>query len=174
LFVESTPPRMANVMAGAGFTPRIGLRFGGAVSYGPYATVDEVRDKTRGDRMATLLQVEGEWSFGYTRIAGEWIWTRRELATNDARVRGGWIEGVQTLTPRVFVALRYDEQWTHWTSPNDLAARDEWYRRTEAAVGFRLLPEVTLRASYLTRKGYVVGFWDDQVLASIVFAKKLL
>ena len=36
-----------------------------------------------------------------------------------------------------------------------------------------LTPEVTLRASYMTRKGYVVGFWDDQFLASIVFAKKI-
>ena len=174
LFVQSTPPRMANVMAGAGFTPHIGLRLGGAVSHGAYATVDEVRDKSRGDRAATLVQVEGEWSFRYTRLAGEWIWTTRELATSDSRVDGGWIEGVQTLTPRIFVAIRYDEQWTRWTSPNDLADREEWYRRTEAAVGFRLWPEVTLRASYLTRKGYVVGFWDDQFLASIVFAKKLL
>ena len=174
LFVETTPPRMANVMAGAGFTPRIGLRLGGAVSYGAYATADEVRDQTRGDRMATLLQVEGEWSFGYTRVAGEWIWTTRELATNDARVEGGWIEGVQTLTPRLFVAVRYDEQWTRWTNPADAVERDEWYRRAETAIGFRVFPEVTLRASYLTRKGYVVGFWDDQFLASIVFAKKVL
>jgi hypothetical protein len=25
----------------------------------------------------------------------------------------------------------------------------------------------------MTRKGYVVGFWDDQFLASVVFAKRL-
>jgi hypothetical protein len=174
LFVDTTPPRMANVTAGAGITPRIGLRLGGAVSYGPYATEDEVRDTTRGDRMASLVQVEGEWSFGYTRLAGEWLWTTRQLATNDATVNGGWIEGVQTLTPRLFVAVRYDEQWTRWTSPNDMTERDEWYRRVESAVGFRLMPELTLRASYLTRKGYVVGFWDDQFLASVVFAKKIL
>ena len=49
----------------------------------------------------------------------------------------------------------------------------EPYRRVEATVGFRLTPEVTLRGSYMTRKGYVVGFWDDQFLASVVFAKKL-
>ena len=35
------------------------------------------------------------------------------------------------------------------------------------------MPELTLRASYMTRKGYVVGFWDDQLLASIVFAKRI-
>jgi hypothetical protein len=26
----------------------------------------------------------------------------------------------------------------------------------------------------MTRKGYVVNFWDDQFLASVVFAKKLM
>mgnify|MGYP003348728734 CR=1 FL=1 len=49
----------------------------------------------------------------------------------------------------------------------------EIYSRVETAVGFRLTRELTARASYLTRKGYVVGFWDDQFLASLVYAKKL-
>jgi hypothetical protein len=40
--------------------------------------------------------------------------------------------------------------------------------------GIRLTRDVTARASYMTRKGYVVGFWDDQFLASIVYAKKLM
>jgi hypothetical protein len=174
IFGDNLPPRMANVMAGGGITPRIGLRLGGAVGHGPYAAAREVRDQTRGDRMATLAQVEGEWSFGYTRLAGEWLWTRRELAAGDARVNGGWIEITQTLTPRLFAATRYDDQWATWTSPVDQSTRREPYRRLEATAGFRITPDVTLRASYMTRKGYVVGFWDDQFLASIVFAKKLM
>ena len=172
-FGDNKPPRMANVMAGAGFTPRIGLRFGGAIAYGPYAAQEEVRDPRRGDRAASLYQVEGEWSFGYTRIAGEWLHTERELAQVDARVSGGWIEGTQTLSPRLFAAARYDEQWTWWTSTPDLTDRAESYRRVETAVGFRVTPEVTLRGSYMTRKGYVVSFWDDQFLASVVFAKRI-
>ncbi len=130
-----------------------------------------MRDQTRGDRNATLTQVEGEWAFRYTRIAGEFLWTTRQLAASDARVDGGWIEFTQTLTPRVFAAARYDDQWTEWTSVPDQANRHEPYRRFEATAGFRLTPELTIRASYMTRKGYVVGFWDDQVLASVVFAK---
>ena len=50
--------------------------------------------------------------------------------------------------------------------------RHEPYRRVETAVGFRLTPAITFRGSYLTRDGYVVTFWDDQVLASVVFAKR--
>lgn len=172
-FGANKRPRMANYVVGAGVTPSIGLRFGIAFGTGPYAAESEVRDKTRGDRHARLAQVEGEWSFRYTRLAGEFLSTRRELATNDSRVDGGWIEVTQTLTPRLFVATRYDDQWTEWTSVPDLANRHESYRRVESTAGFRLTREVTLRASYMTRKGYVVGFWDDQVLASIVFSKRL-
>ena len=51
---------------------------------GDYADESEVRDQSRGDRRATLTQVEGEWAFRYTRIAGEFLWTRRELATSDS------------------------------------------------------------------------------------------
>jgi hypothetical protein len=172
-FGDNKPPRMANYMIGAGFTPYIGVRLGGAVAYGPYAAASEVRDPSRGDRNAAIVQLEGEWSFGYTRLAGEWLWTRRELAGTDAAVNGGWIEGTQTLTPRLFTAMRYDEQWTRWTPAPGVEQSEAPYRRFEAAIGFRVVPEITLRASYLTRKGYVVGFWDDQFLASVVFAKKL-
>jgi hypothetical protein len=172
-FGNDKPPRLANFVAGAGVTPYIGLRFGVAVATGAYAAQSEVRDQTRGDRNATLTQVEAEWAFRYTRIAGEFLWTTRQLATSDARVDGGWIEFTQTLTPRVFAAARYDDQWTDWTSEPDLASRHEPYRRLEATAGFKLTPQFTLRASYMTRKGYVVGFWDDQVLASVVFAKRL-
>jgi hypothetical protein len=173
VFGANRPPRMANFVAGVGFTPYIGVRFGVSAGTGPYAAQSEVLDKSRGDRRATLTQVEGEWAFRYTRIAGEFLWTRRELATMDSRVDGGWIEVTQTISPRVFVAARYDDQWTEWTSLPDLRDRHEPYRRLESTVGFRVTPEVTLRGSYMTRKGYVVGFWDDQVLASIVFAKRL-
>ena len=171
---DNKPPRMANVMVGGGFTPHIGLRFGGAIAYGPYAAETEVRDRSRGDRHASLVQLEGEWSFRYTRLAGEWLWTARELAHSDARVYGGWIEGTQTIGPRLFAAVRYDEQWTRWTMPPDRSEREAPYRRVETALGVRVTPAITLRGSYMTRKGYVVGFWDDQFLASIVFAKKLM
>ena len=63
------------------------------------------------------------------------------------------------------------DAWTSLPRPADRAVP---YRRVEATVGFRVTPDVTLRGSYMTRKGYVVGFWDDQFLASVVFAKKTM
>jgi hypothetical protein len=171
-FGDNKPPRQANVVAGIGFTPYIGVRIGAAFAAGDYAAASEVRDQTRGDRAARVAQIEGEWSFGYTRIAGEFLWTMRELATQDATVDGGWVEVTQTLTPRVFAAARYDDQYTEWVSTADGRQLHEPYRRFESVVGFRVLPEITLRAAYMTRKGYVVSFWDDQFLASVVFSKR--
>lgn len=164
-------PRLANVILGGGVTPRAGLRFGASFAHGGYAGANEIRDSSSGGRDATVGQVEGEWAFGYTRIAGEWLWTRREMASSDASVDGGWIELTQTLSPRIFTAARYDDQKTGWTMVTG-AERYEGYRRVEATVGLRLAPTVTVRASYLTRKGYVVFFWDDQLLASVVWARK--
>jgi hypothetical protein len=171
LIGANKPPRMRNVIVGGGITPRAGLRVGASFARGGYAANRELRDPAEGNREATIGQVEGEWSFGYTRIAGEWLWTRREMALGDAAVDGGWIELVQTLSPRVFTATRYDDQRTSWTSPASVR-REEPYRRVEATLGFRVAPTVTVRGSYMTRKGYVVFFWDDQVLASIVWARK--
>ena len=168
---DNKPPQQANVIAGVGFTPYIGVRLGAAVGVGDYAAASEVRDQSRGDRGASVAQVEGEWSFRYTRIAGEMLWTERDLATQDATVDGGWIEMTQTLSPRLFAAARYDHQFTQWVSA-DGRQLHEPYQRFETTVGFKLAPEVTLRASYMTRNGYVVNFWDDQFLASIVFAKR--
>ena len=174
-FGKNKQPRVLNGVIGAGMTPRIGLRFGAALAYGPYATKIEVKDQSKGNREALLAQVEGDWQFRYTRISGEWLWTWRETAVPDpARVHGGWTEWVQTLSPRFFTVVRYDDQRTIFTSQVGPATpRTETYRRVESAVGFRVTPDVTLRASYLTRKGYVVFFWDDQFLASIVFAKRI-
>ena len=173
-FGDHKPPRLLNTVVGGGVTPRTGLRVGAAFAAGPWASATEVRDKSKGDRQATMAQVEGEWSFGHTRLGGEWIWTWRETAVDDyARVHGGWIELMQTLAPRWFMAVRYDDQATWWESQASGAYRMEGYRRVETGVGYRLTRDVTLRGSYLTRKGYVVSFWDDQVLGSLVFSRRI-
>lgn len=172
-FGDNKPPRMRNLVAGIGVTPYIGLGVGVAAATGSYAAESEVRDPAGGDRRATVFQAEAEWAFRHTRMAGEWLWTKRQLAAQDATVDGGWMEATQTITPRLFGAIRVDEQWTRWSGAGDVRQRSS-YHRFETAVGFRLTPDITLRAAFMTRKGYVVNFWDDQVLASIVFAKKLL
>ena len=172
-FGSNKPPRMANWVAGFGVTPVIGLRVGAAVGHGPFVKAEEFVNPAIGDRLATLAQVEGEWSFGHTRFAGELI--RNVFQTTRARdavAHGGWIEGMHTLHPRVFIAGRADIQEINYALINGDSAMQK-YHRYEAITGFRVTPDLTLRAGYLTRKGYVVFHWDDQFVASITWQRKI-
>lgn len=173
LFGSNKPPRLLNGFAGIGFTPRVGLRFGAGIAHGAYASVNEVVDRSRGDRTATMVQFEGEWSFGYTRIAGELVRSVLETARADARATGGWIEATQTLSPRVFAAARVDSQHFDYQRPVIEDMLRQRYERVEAVVGVRLTPDLTLRGGYLGRKGYVVSHWDDQLIGSVVWQRKL-
>jgi hypothetical protein len=173
LLGASKPPRLLNVAGGFGVTPRVGLRLGAGVAHGAYASVDEVIDRRRGDREATLVQVEVEWSFGHTRIAGEWVRSIFETARADAHATGGWIEATQTLMPRVFVAGRADAQSFECPHPTLGSLVRQDYGRYEAVVGVRVTPDLTVRGGYLVRKGYVVSHWDDQIIGSIVWTRAL-
>jgi hypothetical protein len=173
LLGNNLPPRLLNGVVGVGITPRVGLRLGAGFAYGPYASADEVTDKSRGNREARMIQLEGEWSFRHTRIVGEWVHDVLETARADARVSGGWIEITQTMSPRFFVAARLDGQHIDYQHPETSDFLRHEYDRVESVVGFRVTPDLTLRGGYLGRKGYVVAHWDDQVIGSVVWQRKL-
>jgi hypothetical protein len=172
MFGSSNIPRMLNWVGGFGVTPHIGLRFGAGFGHGPYVAASELADPSAGDRIATMVQAEGEWSFGYTRIAGEVVRAKLETPRGThAATRGGWIEATQTLHPRLFVAGRADAQGIDYVLLTDPALQE--YFRYEAVAGFKVTPDVTLRAGFMTRWGYVVRHWDDQFLASITYQRKI-
>jgi hypothetical protein len=172
-FGSNKPPRLMNTVFGGGITPRVGLRFGVGVARGAYASAREVIDRRGGDRLATMVQAEGEWSFGHTRIVGELVRSVLETARADATVGGAWIELSQTLNPRLFVAARVDTQQFEYPAPGTADFQRQHYQRVEGIVGVRVTPDLTLRGGYLGRKGYVVSHWDDQLIGSIVWQRKL-
>jgi hypothetical protein len=173
LLGEDKPPHMPNWVGGFGVTPIVGLRLGAAVAYGPYARQSEVVVQDLGDRTATMVQFEGEWSFGYTRIAGELVRSALETSrAEDAVPAGGWIEITQTLHPRLFAAGRADAQEINYSRLDGRRASQSYFRY-EAVAGFRVTPDLTLRAGYLTRHGYVVFHWDDQFVMSATFQKRI-
>jgi hypothetical protein len=171
--IGEQPPRLLNGVAGFGITPRVGLRLGVGVAHGPYVASHELPDPSQGARTATMIQFEGEWSFRYTRIVGEWVRNVLETSHADATNAGGWIEVTQTLSPRVFVAARLDGQYLDYARPMWMDVRRVRYDRVESVLGFRLTPDWTLRGGYLGRKGYVVSHWDDQLIGSIVWQRKI-
>jgi hypothetical protein len=172
-FGANKPPRLLNVVAGFGVTPRIGVRLGAAIAHGAYVAASELPDTSRGDRDATMMQVEGEWSFRHTRIVGELVRSVMETGQADADVFGGWIEVSQTLTPRLFLAARVDGQRFDAERPLTTERLSNRYERYETVLGFRITPDLTLRGGYLVRNGYVVSHWDDQLIGSIVWQRKI-
>ncbi|HEV3141867.1 MAG TPA: hypothetical protein VGY57_15185 [Vicinamibacterales bacterium] len=170
---NSTNPRQtANVIAGAGVTPTIGLRLGVSVARGAYATSDEVTGPSADSRDATIVGAEGEYSFAYTVIRGEVLRTAFETAAADAVAYEWFIQASQTLTPRWFVAARHEGTLAPPTRTAVASGPRTNLRVVEATAGFRVTPEVTLRASYYARRLFGVDMWDNQAGASIVWARR--
>jgi hypothetical protein len=166
----SNPPRFANVVVGGGVTPFVGLRLGGSVTHGPWRAADEVPFAT-ADRLATIVTVEGELSFRYTKLTGEWM--RDALETNQGHaIESGWyLQGQQTLTPRWFAAGRVERLegpplLTLPTGPR------QTFSGTEATAGFRVSPEVTIRAGYRGRRLFSQTGYQHQAMASVVWARR--
>jgi len=120
----------------------------------------------------TLAGLEAEYSFGYTKITGEWIHDSFATPTGDAIANAWFVQGTQTLSPRVFVAARRE----HTSAPvlgssAPLAAQPD-LDTFEATAGVRVTPDVTLRGSYFSRKSYGRSDWDHQAAASFVCSRR--
>ena len=175
VFAEDTPSPDAQFVAGGGVTPRPGLRFGVGFAHGGYRQSDD-SDYYGGnaaplpDANATVFNVEGEYAFRYTRLTGEWVRDRFESPLSPAVARGFYLQGVQTLTPRIFAASRI----TRVSAPVQLGAnRVRWTREAfELSGGYRLTPDWTLKAGYEASQRFGVTTWAHAATASVVWAKR--
>jgi hypothetical protein len=161
------------VVAGGGFTPRPGLRAGLSIAHGAHATRDELTTDAFGDRRtATIVAVESEFAFGYTRLAGELTRTRLESHVAAETAYAWFVQGIQTLTPRVFVAARQEgtsaPPLRTGTSPRPRAS----FHASEATLGVRIHPDWTVRASFMARKPFTRSAWDQQGGISVVWAHR--
>jgi hypothetical protein len=169
---DENPHSTPVFVAGAGITPTIGLRLGLAFARGLYATSEEAARRPPEGRTSTIWNAEGEWAFGYTKISGEI--TRDRLQTlNGAETAYGWfIQGIQTLTPRWFVAARQEGASAPPLRTSSAVGPRPLMHVSEATVGYRINTDFTLRASFQSRKPYTRQAWDQQVGASVVWAHR--
>jgi hypothetical protein len=157
-------PRRLNVVAGAGVTPRQGVRIGMAAARG-----------RSGDDTSSvpysLVNVEGEFAFGYTRISGEW--TRDAFTTlSGERVASGWtMQARQALTPRIFVHTRVSTVEAPLVQPDGGVDLLESFF-ADTTLGYLVTPEVTLRVGHAALKGWGAGAIDHQVGVSVVWAQR--
>jgi hypothetical protein len=151
-----------NGVVGAGITPKQGLRLGAAAAWG---------DLTRGPAgRYTTVNVEGDYSFGYTRISGEVTRDHFELVATNKEAWGWTLQAEQALTPRVFVHGRATA--IHAPVPDQSGrSRTEAFRSLDTTIGYRVDPDVTVRFGYSA-----VASWgrdaDHQVAASIIWSRR--
>ena len=176
MFASDNPAAAAQFIAGAGITPFPGLRIGTGLAHGPYrrgADTDYYGlPETAGltDADATVFNIEAEYAFAYTRLSGEWVRDRFESDYSPAVSRGFYVQGVQTLTPRLFSAGRF----TQTSAPVVVnMGRARWTRSAfELSAGYRLTPDLTLKGGYEASRRYGVNSWSHAALASVVWAKR--
>lgn len=168
---SQNPAATPVIEAGAGVTPKIGLRLGVSLAHGDYATGSELKPVAPNGKMMTLAGVEGEYTFGYTKLSGELNHDTFQTALGDVVAYEWFLQGVQTLTPRWFVAGRQEG-----TSAPPLfstpAGNRQVFQTSEVTAGYRLSPDFTLRASFYARKTFARTDWDQQGGVSIVWAHR--
>jgi hypothetical protein len=169
---SSRPPARPQFVTGGGITPFEGLRIGAGFANGVYRepTIATATVPATVEKSATVFNLEGEYSIGYTRIAGEWIRDSFDTTGAPAVARGLLLEATRTLTPRIWVAGR-----TTRTSTPVLAAGARTRRvgtGAEATVGYRLSNEILLKAGYQGSKGYAAREWTHAAAVSCVLFKR--
>jgi len=192
VFSSSKAPAAPQFIVGGGVTPTTGLRIGAGLAVGHYR-VDAVAQKNlvvpddsygsvptanavipRGsplpDELATVFNLEGEYSVGYTRVSGEFIVDRFETLISPAVARGFNVVAVRTLSPRWFAAGRIvGASSPVLTGPTTVRRTGQ---STEATIGFRLTPTVTFRAGYQGSTAFSRPTWKHAVAVSTVWSQR--
>jgi hypothetical protein len=176
VFAANNPSPAAQIIGGGGVTLRPGLRFGVGLAHGAYRDADDTdyyntsNPTALPDANATVFNVEGEYAVRYTRLTGEWVRDRFDSTTGPAITRGFYVQGVQTLTPRIFAAGRI----TQVSSP--VLRGDQRVRSTrgafELSAGYRLTADWTVKGGYEASRRFGAVTWTHAATASVVWAKR--
>ena len=174
IFANNNPAAAPQLIVGGGVTPRVGLRLGAGRRDGNYRSAEDA-DYYRNpyplpDASATVFNVEGEYAFGYTRLSGEWVLDRFESTTTPAVARSYYLQGVQTLTPRIFATGRV----TRVSAPVSIVDHDIRSARSsfELSAGYRLTPQWTLKGGYEASRRFNTNDWAHAATASVVWARR--
>jgi hypothetical protein len=179
VFSQTNPPQFANVFVGGGITPVVGLRIGASVTRGGWLRAGET-PSVGANRDATVFTAESEFSFRYTKLSGEWVRNVVETDLGDRKPSGWFVQGQQTLTPRLFAAARFERMASpRVTAPRAAAGAlpavtvsSEYFTGVEETLGFRLTPDLTLRMGHRARRGFGLVDFVHQGAVSLVWAKR--
>ena len=169
IFSSVNPPRFTNVVVGGGVTPVVGFRVGASVTHGGWLRAGET-PATLVDRSATIFTVESEFSFAYTKLAGEWVRDAIETGSGT-RVASGWfVHGQQTLAPRWFVAGRIERLSSPYVLPTLV---EQWHLAgSEEVLGYRATRDLTVRLGHRARRGFGRAGFDHLGEVSLVWWRR--
>ena len=158
------PPAMAQAVLGGGVSPLPGVRFGAGFAQGGYRRATA----TAPAATATVFNIEGEYAFNQTRLSGEWVRDRFKAAPRTFTTRSFYLQGVQTITPRLFGAARV----VRTQSPPFFSSGLVAHRTAlELTAGYRVTTDWTFRGGYIHERPYS-GPDDHQAAVSIVWARR--
>ena len=169
VFAEINPPRFANVTVGGGVTPFVGVRVGGSWTRGQWQRAGESPAVT-ADRHATILTIESDVSFRYTRLLAEWVRDEMDTSAGMQTASGWFVQGQQTLAPRWFAAGRVERMSSPVQLPTSVVR--QYLTGVEETIGYRLTPELTIRGGHRARRGFGRSGFDNQVSVSVVWWKR--
>jgi hypothetical protein len=164
-------PGYAQAVIGGGIAPVPGLRVGAGFAQGRFRSAEAGSlQASAADADATVLNIEGEYAIRFTRMSGEWVRNVFDTTGIPATATASYFQVAQTLTPRWFAAAR----WTAAHAPVGLPGA--WARRAqtvyETAVGYRVSRDWTLRSGWSTQRTFTGSAFDNQIGASLVWARR--
>ncbi len=160
------------LIAGGGVTPIPGLRVGTSYASGRYATAAELRQPLGPERDLRMWTAEAEYAFGYTKLSTELVQARFAHGAARETATSWFLQGTHTLTPRWYVAGRHESVRTPPSAAAGTGAPRLSFHATETSAGYRLTPELTLRASVLAARGFTASGRDWRVGLQAVWSRR--
>jgi hypothetical protein len=159
---DARASRRLNVIAGGGMTPTQGVRGGVAGAWG------DLTDAPSGRYQ--MLNAEGEFAFGYTKLSGEWTRDRFDVTSGTHVARGWTVQIQQTLTPRLFAHSRA----TMIDAPEVTAAGTvrRTFRSVDTTFGIRVDNEITLKLGHSAVRTWNASAIDHQAGLSLMWTRR--
>lgn len=166
-------------MIGAGVTPVVGLRFGAFATRGPYLGQDADTALAAGaawqDYDQSVYGAEVQFSRGHFELHGQFARSAYEVPGFAERAYGKtyWIEPRYTFTPRLFAALRAGQNDYPYIAPiygTTWIASSARVADLEVGIGYRVLPDLLVKASYRRDRWWVPEGLESMLPAGHSFA----
>jgi len=173
------PGKAFRPMLGAGVTPVVGLRFGAFATQGPYLGPEVDAALATGaawqDYEQSVYGAEVQFSRGHFELHGQFARSAYDVPGFAARAYGKtcWIEPRYTFTPRLFAAARVGQNDYPYIAPiygTTWIASSSRVADIEVGIGYRVLPDLLVKASYRRDRWWVPEGLESMLPAGHAFA----